>query len=80
MKLVQGGKGKPEELQASEYHICARKDHGADLSGNYAKAHGKQKVRATSLEEEEEAEESEEEAEAEAEAEEEEEEEEEENL
>lgn len=37
-------KGKFQELQASEYQICVWQDHGADLSGNYAKAHGKQKI------------------------------------
>lgn len=33
-------KGKFQELQASEYQICVWQD----LSGNYAKAHGKQKI------------------------------------
>ena len=34
-------KGRPRELQASQSHLCAWQDHGADPPGNYAKAHGK---------------------------------------
>ena len=37
-------KGKSEDpgkLQASQSHLCAHQDNGADPPGNYAKAHGK---------------------------------------
>lgn len=37
----KGEKGKPAELQVSQSHFCAQPNHGADLSGNYAKEHGK---------------------------------------
>lgn len=34
----RGKKGRPRELQASQSHLCTWQDHGADPSGNYAKA------------------------------------------
>jgi len=37
----KGKKGRPGELQASQSHLCAWQDPGADAPGNYAKAHGK---------------------------------------
>ena len=37
----KGKKGRPEELQASQSHLCTQQDHGADPPGNYVKAHGK---------------------------------------
>jgi len=33
-------KGRPRELQASQSHLFAQRDHGADPPGNYVKAHG----------------------------------------
>lgn len=32
-----------QELQASQTHLCAGQDHGADPPGNNAKAHGEQR-------------------------------------
>jgi len=37
----KGKEGRPTELPVSQSHLCTWQDHGADLPGNYAKAHGK---------------------------------------
>ncbi|GAB0178660.1 hypothetical protein GRJ2_000331300 [Grus japonensis] len=37
----KGKKGRPGELQASQSHLRAWQDHGADPPGDYAQAHGK---------------------------------------
>jgi len=36
----KGKKGRPGELQASQPHLCAWQDDGADPPRNHAKAHG----------------------------------------
>ncbi|GAB0178772.1 mitochondrial enolase superfamily member 1 [Grus japonensis] len=37
----KGKKGRPEELQAGQSHLCAWQDYGADPPRNYAQAHRK---------------------------------------
>jgi len=37
----KGQKGRPGQLQASQSHLSAQQDHGADPLGNSAKTHGK---------------------------------------
>jgi len=39
--LKKTKKGRPGELQASQSHLSAWQDHGADPPGNCARAHGK---------------------------------------
>jgi len=39
--LKKGKKDDPGNYKATQSHLCAQQDHGAEPSGNYAKAHGK---------------------------------------